>query len=261
MPTSSGLLNLTPNYIVILFLMSVRISALLLTTPILGARTVPAMTKIALALVLSLVLMPTVAPAAVMPQTFGHLVVAIGKEVVIGLLAGFAVTLLYSSLQMVATLAGVQIGFGFSNTVDVTYAGQSPVLDHLFTGMATLIFLSGNFHHPFLMGIQGLFDILPPNGFSLYRISPDGLIGLSGNMFLVALRIVLPLLGALLLTDMALGVMARTAPQMNVFFVGMPIKIAIGIFAIIVMLPFVANQIESLFGQTTRDMAMILRYR
>lgn len=261
MAASGTLFNLTPNYLVILFLMVVRLGALLLTTPVFGARTVPAMTKIGLAIVLSFILLPTTAEDAVLPPTFGHLIVAIGKELAVGLLAGFTVTLLFGSLQIAATLAGIQIGFGFSNTIDTTYSAQTPVLDHLFTGLATLIFLTGNFHHPFIAGIQALFDAMPPNAFSIYRISPDGLVTLSANMFLVAARIVLPLLGAMLLTDVALAVIARTAPQMNVFFVGMPIKIAIGIFIIMTMLPFVVNTVESLFGQMATDMALILRYR
>lgn len=260
MPLNSALLNLNGNSLVILFLMVVRISALLMTTPILGARTVPSASKIGLAIILSLVLLPTTAESAVLPPTFGHLFVAIGKEVVIGLLAGFAITLLYTSLQVGASLVGVQIGFGFSSTIDANFAGQSPVLDHLFTGMATLIFLSGNFHHQFLMGVQGIFDILPPNSFSLARLSPEGLVSLSANMFISATRMVLPLVGALLLTDVALGIMARTAPQMNVFFVGMPVKIGLGVFAIILVLPFVVSHIEGLFGQMTSDIAFILRF-
>ncbi len=261
MVVSNALLNLTPNYLVVMFLMVVRLGAMLLTTPILGARTVPAPGKIGLAIVLSFVLLPSAAPQAVLPPTFGHLLLAIGKETAVGLLAGFAVTLLFSSLQLVASLAGVQLGFGFSSTVDVTYTGQSPVLDHLFTGMATLIFLTGNFHHQFLIGAGHLFQTMPPNAFSFYSISPEGLVVLSANMFVIALRMVLPLLGALLLTEIALGVMARTAPQMNVFFVGMPVKIGIGIFAIMVMLPFVIGRIEALFGETAAAMALILRYQ
>lgn len=259
MLATEGIIGLTPAYVTILFLMVVRVSALLLTTPILGSRTVPAMTKIGLSVLLSFILLATTAPKAVIPPSFGHLIIAIGKELLVGVLAGFAVTLVYAALQLVASLAGVQIGFGFSNTVDANYGGQTPVLDHLFTGMATLIFLAGNFHHQFLIGTQALFDVLPPNGFSLFSISSDGLVALSANMFLIAGQVVLPLVGALLLADLALGIMARTAPQMNVFFVGMPIKIALGIFAIAVMLPFVVNRIEQLFGRTVNDMIMILR--
>ena len=255
----AGLLNLTPNYLPIMLLMVARISAMLLTTPILGSRTVPAMSKIGLALVLAFLLLPVTASKVVVPQTFAHLVVAMGKEIAIGLLAGFAVTLLYASLQIVSSLAGMQIGFGFSGTIDINSSAQSPILDPLFTGVATLIFLTGNFHHQFLIGIQGLFDMMPPNAFSFLNISPSGLIGLSASMFLVALRVVLPLLGAMLLTDLALGVLARTAPQMNVFFVGMPVKIGIGIFALIVMLPFVVRSVEFLFGGLVNDMVLILR--
>ncbi|MCL5961047.1 MAG: flagellar biosynthetic protein FliR [Chloroflexi bacterium] len=257
----SPIFTLSPSYLIVLFLMVVRISALLMTTPILGARTVPAMSKIGLAILVSFILLPTTFSDAVVPSSFGYLIIAIGKELAVGLLAGFAVTLLYTSMQVVSSLAGIQMGFGFSGTIDVNYAGQAPVLDHLFSGLATLIFLSGNFHHTFLMGVQGLFDMMPPNAFSLARISPEGLISLSANMILVAVRIILPLLGAFLLTDVALGVLARTAPQMNVFFVGMPIKIAIGFIAIMVMLPFLVSKIDWLFGQTANDMALILRYR
>jgi flagellar biosynthesis protein FliR len=255
---ASILPTLTPNYVVILFLMMVRISALMLSTPILGSRTVPAVNKIGLSIILALVMLPLVAPEATVPPTFGYLLLAIGKEVLVGLLGGFAITLIYAALQIVASAAGIQIGFGFSSTVDVNFSGQTPVLDQLFTGMATLIFLSGNFHHQFFLAMQRLFDILPPNGFSFFRFSADGLVSLSSNMFLVALRIALPLIGALLLTDVALAVISRTAPQMNIFFVGIPVKMAIGMFAIIVMLPFVVNQIEVMFGQTSQNLAVLL---
>jgi flagellar biosynthetic protein FliR len=164
-------------------------------------------------------------------------------------------------LQAVAALAGVQIGFGFSNTVDINYDGQSPVLDHLFTGVATLIFFTGNFHHHFLIGANGLFSTMPPNAFSFDAISPDGLIRLSTDLFLVATRLSLPLIGALLLADVAMGLMARTSPQFNVFYIGMPIKMALGIFALVLMLPFVVNGIESLFGRIIGDISLIVRYR
>ncbi len=255
----AGPLNVTPGYAVILLLMGGGISSMLLTTPILGARNVPAMTKVGLAMLLSVVLLPVAAPKAILPQNFAELAIAMGKEIAIGLLAGFAITLLYAALNLVASMAGVQIGFGFSGTVDINSSGQTPILDHLFTGLATLIFLTGNFHHQFLMGLQGLFDLAPPNAFSLLSVSSEGILALSASMFMVALRVVLPLLGVLLLTDLALGVLARTAPQMNVFFLGLPIKIGIGIFALIVMLPFVVRNIELLFGGIVNDMALILR--
>lgn len=255
------LTNLNPGYLTIMLLMAVRIGALLLTTPAFGARTVPAINKIGFAIILSFVLLPTAAQNAILPPTFGHLIVAMGKETLIGLLAGFAVTLVFSSLQVLAALAGVQIGFGFSNTVDINYGGQSPVLDHLFTGMATLIFFTGNFHHQFLIGANGLFSTLPPNSFSIQAISPEGLLILSANIFLVATRMALPLIGALLLTDIAMGLMARTSPQFNVFYVGMPIKVALGIFALVLMLPFVVTGIETLFGRIAGDIDLIVRYR
>lgn len=253
--------SLTPDVLAVMFLMSVRISALFLTIPVFSSRAVPVMTKVGLAIVISVVLLPTTAPNAVVPETLGHLAIAVGKELVVGVLAGFAVSLLFASLNVAASIAGIEVGFGFSNTIDLTYSGQSTALDQLFTGMAALIFLTGNFHHPFLAGVQGLFDVMPPNAFSLYRVSQQGLVELSANMFLVALRIVLPLMGALLLTEVAMGIIARTAPQMNVFFVGLPIKIALGIIALIIMLPFVVNGIEGLLSHMSRDMALILRYR
>lgn len=254
------LANLNPAYLTVMLLMTVRIGALLLTTPIFGARTVPAMNKVGFAVILSFVLLPTAAENAVLPPSFGHLLIAIGKETLIGLLAGLAVTMIFSTLQLVATLAGIQIGFGFSNTIDINYSGQSPVLDHLFTGLATLIFFTGNFHHQFLIGANGLFSTMPPNSFSLQAISPEGLLVLSTNIFLVATRMALPLLGALLLTDIAMGLMARTSPQFNVFYVGMPIKLALGIFALVLMLPFVVNGIENLLGRIAGDIALIVRY-
>lgn len=261
MATSGFALNLNTNNLIVLFLMAMRIGSLLLTTPIFGARTVPPMIKIGLSLVLAFVLLPTIASDAVIPQSLGQTVIAIGKELLVGLLAGFAVTLVFTSLQIGAGIAGVQIGFGFSSTVDTTFSGQSPVLDHLFTGVATLLFLVTNLHHPFLLGVRGLFDVIPVNSLAVTKLSAESLIGMSASMFVASVRIVFPLVGALLLTDIAMAVIARTAPQMNIFFVGMPIKVAIGFLALIVLLPFLATNIENLFNGLARDMILILRYR
>lgn len=241
-------------------LVVVRASTLLLAVPMLGMRTIPPTVKIGLSVLLAVLLTPLV--PAVGALTPGAFILAVAQEVLLGLLLAFAVTLIFGSFQFAGALLGVQFGFSLANIVDPTMNSQETVVGQFYSILAGLIFFTINGHHLVLVGLARSFEAMPPLGLELTGAAgmtlAGALIDRSGMFFSAALRIAMPIMGALLLTDVAMAVISRSAPQMNVYFVGLPIKIAIGLAAILLALPPAVASFERLFAGIGRDMLMLM---
>jgi flagellar biosynthetic protein FliR len=257
MPES--LAGFSPLYVENLFLLAVRTIAMLMTVPVFSSRSVPAIAKVGLGVLLAVVLLPMGASLGEIPPSLGLFLIAVGRELLVGLLAGFAATLVFAAVQFAASLTGLQVGLSMASTLDPASAQQGSVIDHLYLMLASLLFLGTNGHHLLLLGFQRLLDAIPLNSFSPGLVTSDRLATLFGNVFVAGVQIATPAIGALFLADVALAIVARTAPQINVFFVGMPLKLALGIFTIFITLPVFTVQAERLFGSIVSDINLLLR--
>jgi flagellar biosynthetic protein FliR len=250
-----------PAAIETFFLIVVRASTLLMAVPMLGVRMIPPLVKIGLSLLLALLLTPLVTPNAT-PLLFSRFLLGVAQEVLAGLLLAFAVTLIFGAIQLAGALLGLQFGFSLANVIDPTLAGQETVIGQFYAILAGLIFFTINGHHWVLMGLARSFEAAPPA--SLLPLDAAGatvltnLLLRSAALFVAALRIALPIMGALLLADIAMGVISRSAPQMNIYFVGLPLKILIGIVALLLALPLTVSTIERLMATIGRDMLALL---
>lgn len=241
------LLSSSPTQLQFFFLVAARIGAMLLTMPIFGSRIVPAVPKIGLGLLVAFALMPTIpALATPLPEGLAYLLV-LGQELLVGALAGFAINLIFTAVHMAGSLAGMQLGLGIES-VGIMEDSRGPALEQYYTMFATLIFLATNSHHQVLIGMRSLFDIVPLGSFIANALMGERLVVLSASMFAIAGRIALPIMGALLLTDIAMALLARIAPQMNIFFIGLPLKQVVGLYSIVLTLPLLAIQAEKVFG-------------
>jgi flagellar biosynthetic protein FliR len=251
----------TPALLELFCLVTVRTSSLLLAVPFLGMRLIPPLAKIGLSLVLAALLTPLL-PAPTRSLALVDFLLVLAQEVLIGLLLALAVSLIYGAVQFAGGLLGLQFGFSLANVIDPTLSGQETVIGQFYSLLASLIFFTINGHHLVLTGLARSFELAPPHGVDLFG-PPSGtlvslLLTLSAALFSAALRIALPVMGALLLADVALAVIARTAPQMNVYFVGLPIKIMIGLLAILLALPLTVLTLERLLAGLTRDMLRLV---
>jgi flagellar biosynthetic protein FliR len=126
-------------------------------------------------------------------------------------------------------------------------------LDQLFLITAMLIFLVINGHHIFLQGLKGTFDLVPLNS-PLPDFPLERLVTMTGGMIVAAVRMALPLMGTLLLTDVTLGLVARVAPQVHVFFLGIPLKVGVGLLALgmvfTILLPSLDQLLRSIGTRT-----------
>jgi flagellar biosynthetic protein FliR len=125
--------------------------------------------------------------------------------------------------------------------------------------IAMLIFLAINAHHWFLRSLVESFRLVPPFGFHYSASLMEYLMQLGGNMFLIAIKVGAPVMVALLLTSVALGLVARTVPQMNIFIVAFPLKIVIGLLFLAFSLPYLLSFLKHLFGGLGNDILMLLK--
>lgn len=223
-----------------------------------NSTSIPLLFKFGLALSASIVLFPllnlNVFP--VLTNLSSFVVGAVG-EILLGVIIGMAVNLIFVGLQIAGQLSGYQMGMALAEVIDPADGEQIPLLAQFFQIFAFLIFLTVNAHHWFLRALADSFHLLPPLGFKLSGSVIEQLMHVAGNMFVIAIKVGAPVIAALLLTTIALGLVARTVPQMNVFFVAMPLKIMIGLMFVGFSLPYLSSFLNAVFRKLG-DMIFVL---
>lgn len=215
-------LSLLPTFLLVF----ARIIAFLITLPLFSYRTIPAPYRIGLGFIFSLIIVASFEQTNILfDRLFIFLLV---KEVAVGLLIGFIGYLILSAVQIAGGFIDFQMGFAVANVIDPQTGAQSPLIGQYFYMIAILFLLSVDGHHLLIAGMMNSYQFIPIDSF----LSIDGnygqfIIVTFNRMFLTAFQMAIPLVGSLFLVDVALGMIARTVPQLNVFVVGLPLKIIV----------------------------------
>lgn len=253
--------NLTSNQIQIFLLVFVRISVMISLLPIFGSQSVPKKIKIGLSFILAIILFPQISIVDIGDIAFSipGFVVMVIKEIFIGLTIGYATTMLFAAVQFAGRLVDTQMGFAMVQLVDpfsnaaTTVTGQFQVL------LYSIIFLLVNGHYFLLLAVGKSFEFIPLLGASMPSgVVANYLVGMVGNIFVLAIRLAAPVFTVLLLTSVSLGVVARTVPQINIFFVGLPLKIGVGMITLIIVLPSLALIFRSMVEVLIEDVWKLL---
>lgn len=241
------------------FLVFVRMGGLMLSMPLLDSRNIPLLFKVGLGLAVSVIVFPLLPEpdAAIDGSTFG-LAIAIAGELMLGAAIGLAVRLVMAGIQLAGEVTGVQMGLSLASVIDPEGGAQVPLVAQFYYLFAMLLFLVLNAHHGVLRALVESFRLVPLGGFSPGPSAAAQFMALAGNLFVVAVRIGAPVMTALLLTSAALGLVARTVPQMNIFIVAMPIKIVIGLIFTAVSLPVMAAVFKALWETLYRDIFRLI---
>ncbi len=251
--------ELSPLYIQNFALVLTRISTVFVAAPVFGNRAFPAQAKIGLAVFVSLIFLPLQSRELVaVPNGLVGLALALGREAAVGLIVGFSLLLVFIGLEMAAEVLGIQMGFGLGGLLDPISGVSSSVLQQFYIVLVTLAFLTANVHYLLLEGIGRTFEIVPINTFDAAALDMQGMVLLSAAMFVLALRIALPVMAALFLADVALGLVARSFPQLNVLIVGLPLKVFVGLAVLVLSLSATTAIIDGAFGHTLDDVALAL---
>lgn len=236
-----------------------RILALVSSAPILGNPSVPVRVKVGLAVVLTLVLAPVLGsmPAVEPGSAIGLLIVA--QQIVIGVAIGFTMTIIFTAVEMAGNIAGMQMGLGFASFFDPQNAAQTSVVAQFLGLLATLLFLALNGHLYMIEVLAHSFEALPVSPQPFSAAGWRALAGWGGEMFLAGLLLSMPIMAALLITNLALGIMTRAAPQLNVFSVGFPITLAAGFVVLAIALPYFVPLFDRLLNDALQMAMQVLR--
>lgn len=225
-----------------------RGGGLFLTMPLFGGPGVPSHVKVGLAALVAGLLFPVIPMQTPAPLETVELVLVVAQELGVGLGMGFIVSLFLYALQVAGQLMDVPIGFGMVNVLDPHFGGQIPIMGQFLNILAVLVFFSINGHHAVLRAFADSYALIPIGAAAWDGAIAEVALRTVGATFLLGVRIAVPVVAATFLTDVALGVVNRAVPQINVFITGYPIKIFLGILVIAVALPVYVGLLGVVFG-------------
>jgi flagellar biosynthetic protein FliR len=231
------------SVVVRIALLLVRPGMLIGTTPAFGSSYAPIPVRIGLIVLISLVLMPVVAlPASLAPAAMAFIAL---REAMIGLALAFSVQLVLVSAELAGHLAGFQLGFSYASLVDPQSGARNSVMSALYGMLALFVFLAIDGHHEMLRALAASYDAMPVGAWHV-----EGNIGMLvarmfGLIFTVGLQLAAPVILVLMVVELALGLMARTMPSLNLMMSGAPVRLLIGLIAVMATLQVIPHVVSA----------------
>lgn len=236
------------NNIGIFLLVFARVLGIFVSAPVFNQKNVPVYVKLGFSLIFSMIIFPVIkVPLNLELGNFYILLLMSVKELMVGIMIGFIGYLFFSLLYLAGRIADMQIGFAMVSVINPQDDTQIPLMGSFFYTMAILIFLSTNGHHVFIQSLKYSFDHIPLGGLRINIFMIDKLIEIMSVTFVISFKIAAPILISIFISNVLLGILARTMPQMNVFVVGMPLKILVGLVVIILVFPLYVGVFEHIF--------------
>ncbi len=223
-----------------------RILALIASAPIFGNPSIPVRVKLGLAIMITILVTPTLAPPPQIDPGSGIGLLIIVQQVIIGLTIGFAMRIVFVAVEMAGDIIGLQMGLGFATFFDPQSASQVPLIGRFLGVIASLAFIAIDGHLIMIAIISQSFHTLPISSSGIDAPTLSAMANWGAEIFKSGLQLSLPVLTALLITNLALGILTRAAPQLNIFAVGFPLTLAMGILVLALSLPFFTPILEHL---------------
>ena len=224
--------------LILLIIIFVRVVTVLSVAPIFSNEVIPVQIRLAISLFFAFTLFPILRDQ--LPHInldFLSFVILVLIETVTGLIIGFMIHMIFLGMQIAGELMGYDLGLNVATMYDPE-TGNNPVMGRFFYYTSILIFLFLNGHHFIVESIKISYESIPISGFVISNDFIEKAVKITSTIFIVAIKIAAPVIISLFLTNIALGIMARVVPQMNIFIVGFPLKIGIGLLVITAMIPF-----------------------
>jgi flagellar biosynthesis protein FliR len=236
-----------------------RISSMFVSVPLFSLRAVPARVRLILSLAITLVVMP-VLPAYAMVEMFSYqgFLVAVA-QVMIGLTTGFIVQLVFSALLFAGQGVALSMGLGFASMVDPQNGQQVPVIAQFYVMASTLVFLSLDGHLVLIKMLVDSFTSLPIGIEGITKTDIWTILMWSSRMFAGGLLLTMPIVASLLLVNVSLGVATRAAPQLNIFSVGFPVTLMLGMILVWLTLPDFLEQFTGILTESYDLVGQMLR--
>jgi len=248
---STGLEQLLPHipaFLLVLF----RLTGIFIFGPVFGSSVIPMRAKVLLALVLAFCIYPVIPPQVPVQLSLMTLAVAVGTELLIGLVIGYGASLPLVAMQIGGLMMGHQLGLGLAQVFNPEFNEQTEIMSQLLFFLALVAFLLLGGHHAMLVALVHSFESVPLGGYRVDGSVLDLVVGLLTATFELGIRVAAPLLCLVFLETIAMGFVARTVPQLNILSLGFPLRILLGFL-------LVAGIVATMFDAVSNAIYQMMR--
>ncbi len=228
----------------------VRVLALVAAAPVLGHRAVPARVKIGLALLITILLVPSLPPGPPLDDPDAFLLLV--QQLLVGIALALSMHVAFAAVALAGDVIGLQMGLSFATFIDPQHSGQTPMLGMFLGLLATLVFFAVDGHLMLIAALAESFSAAPVAAAPLPGSGWNSLVAWGGEIFRIGLHLALPVLAAMLAVNLALGVLMRAAPQLNLFAVGFPITLIVGFLMLALLIPYIGGPMQGALLQGLR---------
>jgi flagellar biosynthesis protein FliR len=253
--------NLDETQILTFALVLVRISAFVIAWPVFSVYSVPGIAKVLFALVLATLLFPVINKTGLDAKTItDNLYVLLIRETLIGLILGFVTRMFFYAIAIGGNLVGTSMGLASAQMFNPTMESQSPTVEQFYVVIATLFFLAVNGHYVFLTGLSRSFEVIPlglagPNPAGLYKAS----LPVMQEVMLSGLQVSAPVLISVFVVNLAMGIIGRAVPQINVLVTSLPINVMVGLTISILVLPMFFVEMDNFMKSMAEQMFRLMK--
>jgi flagellar biosynthetic protein FliR len=255
-----GLFQALTGTVELFFLVFIRVTGMFIVSPIFGRQNLPVYYKVGFSFFVTLIMMSTAVIVA--PITYGaaagYAYFAV-REFIIGAAIGFIPYLMFSVIYLAGQMIDMKIGFSMVNVLDPVNNIQIPITANFYYIICMLMFITVNAHHMVILTICRSYEIIPLGNLNMDGDLIRAIIRLFADIFSIGFRIAAPIIFTIFLADVALGIISKAMPQINVFMVGMPLKILVGIFVMIVTVPAMLMLLGELYKNIGAETVNIMR--
>ena len=232
-----------------------RLGGIMVSAPFFSGGSIPIPIRILFSCAAAFVLAPSL-PLGNLPAalSLGSMVGMLLLEIAFGLVLGFVANCIFAGLQLAGQIISFQMGFSVVNLIDPQTQVNMPVFSFFNNYVGLLLFLLVNGHHWFLMAVHESFAVLPAGGFVLSGVLVEKIIDMTAAIFVIGVKIAGPIIIITIIVDIVIGIIGRTAPQINLLVVGMPLKLLVGFACLSFTFYFMPRYLENLFLSLARTL-------
>ena len=241
-----NLLPLIQDYIPLFGVILIRVAGIVVAIPAFSSRTVPLHVRIGLLIGLTVILFPIVSDQ-IRPLiiSFPQIVPLLFTEFMVGMVLGFAISFVMNAFIIAGELIGIQMGINLISALDPIAGGQVPILGQFMGLLGMLIFLAIDGHHMMFEALVASFQLVPPMHVHFSGFLVESVLKLGLGMFVLALKVGAPVMTAVFIVTLGMGILGRTIPQLNVMLNNVPITIGVGLLVLGLSLPLFGSLAES----------------
>lgn len=251
-------LNFTVENLEVFLLILVRISAFIVSAPFLSQSHIPRQVKACLVFYLSLLMFGMLGTETIEYNGVIELAFLIFKEAAAGLLLGYMTNICFYILNFSGNLMDMEIGFSMVTEFDPASNMSATITATIYSNAVMLLMLATYMHHYILKAFMETFQLVP---IGMIRLQPDMykiMVSFMGDYFILGFRIILPVFATMLILNVVLGILAKVAPQMNMFSVGMQLKVAGGLLILVVVIGLLPQVSDIIYGEIQRIYNLML---